>query len=69
MVHVPESASEDEVRRHLLEHNHTPAFRRIMDRVLPDLRQREADLDSGWQAYVAFGIDKDGKVVQRTRRE
>ncbi len=53
---------------HLLERNHTPRFRRIMDRVLPDWRQREADLDSGWQAYVAFGIDKDRNVVQRKKR-
>jgi hypothetical protein len=45
---------------HLLERNHTPKFRKIMDRVLPDWHQRETDLDAGWRAYVAFGIE-DGR--------
>jgi hypothetical protein len=42
---------------HLQERNHTARFRRIMDRVLPDWRQRKSELESGWQSYVAFGIE------------
>ena len=53
---------------HLLERNHTPGFRRIMDRVVPDWREREADLDSGWQTYVAFGIDKGRDAVPRQKQ-
>jgi len=39
---------------HLLERNHTPEFRRIMDRVLPDWRERKAELELGWKQYSAF---------------
>lgn len=42
---------------HLHERNHTPQFRRIMDRVLPDWREREAELEWGSQVYLAFGIE------------
>jgi len=45
---------------HLRERNHTPEFRRILDCVLPDWRDRKSELESGWQSYVAFGID-DGR--------
>jgi len=44
----------------LLEHNHTREFWRIMDRVLPDWRDRKTAMESGWQSYVAFGI-ADGR--------
>jgi len=43
---------------HLLERNHTKKFRQIMDRVLPDWQRRDAQLDGGWRAYVAFGIEE-----------
>jgi predicted metal-dependent hydrolase len=42
---------------HLLERNHTKKFHQIMDRVLPDWQRRETELDAGWHAYVAFGIE------------
>lgn len=45
---------------HLLQHNHTREFWRILDNALPDWRERKAAMESEWQAYVAFGIE-DGK--------
>ncbi len=44
---------------HLLEHNHTREFWRILDRTLPDWRERKSTLESGWQAFTAFGIDDE----------
>ena len=49
---------------HLHEHNHTPEFWRILDRVLPDWRERQSEIESRWQSYVAFGIgDERGDAV------
>jgi predicted metal-dependent hydrolase len=42
---------------HLLEHNHTREFWRILDRVLPDWRQRQRELESQWQSFAGFGIE------------
>lgn len=41
---------------HLLEHNHTREFWRILDCVLPDWRDRKTTMESGWQSYLTFGI-------------
>lgn len=41
---------------HLLERNHTPEFWRVMDRVLPDWRERKAELQTRWHGYVTFGM-------------
>lgn len=41
---------------HLVEHNHTREFWRVLDRVLPDWRERKAAMESGWQAFAAFQI-------------
>jgi len=44
---------------HLLQHNHTREYWRILDRVMPDWRDRKAAMESGWQSYVAFGIEQE----------
>jgi len=46
---------------HLLERNHTAEFRKIMDRVLPDWRERESELEEGAQVYIVFPIDASRK--------
>lgn len=43
---------------HLQERSHTHEFRRALDRVLPDWRERRSELEAGWQSYVAFRNDK-----------
>ena len=47
---------------HLLEHNHTLEFWRVLDRVLPDWRERKSMLETGWQAFAAFGIEEERKA-------
>jgi predicted metal-dependent hydrolase len=46
---------------HLQEHNHTPEYWRILDRVLPDWRERKAELESRWQAYATFRMENGRK--------
>jgi predicted metal-dependent hydrolase len=41
---------------HLLEENHTPEFWQVLDRALPDWRERKSAMESGWQAFAVFGI-------------
>lgn len=43
---------------HLLEHNHTREFWRILDRTLPDWLERKRTIDSEWQSYCAFAIER-----------
>jgi len=43
---------------HLVEHNHTREFWRVLDRVLPDWRDRKAEIESRWQSYAVFGVEK-----------
>src|SRR5262249_39604925 len=40
---------------HLLIHNHSPEFWRVMDRTLPDWEERKTALESRWQSFVVFG--------------
>ncbi|HIJ56412.1 MAG TPA: M48 family metallopeptidase [Deltaproteobacteria bacterium] len=46
---------------HLQERNHTPEYWRTMDRILPDWRDRKSELETGWQSYMAFGVENDCK--------
>lgn len=41
---------------HLLEHNHAREFWRILDRTLPDWRERKHTLEFDWQPYSSFGV-------------
>jgi predicted metal-dependent hydrolase len=46
---------------HLLEHNHTREFWRILDRTVPDWRERRSMMESGWQAFAGFRVDDEGR--------
>jgi predicted metal-dependent hydrolase len=43
---------------HLLEHNHPPEFWQVLDRALPDWRERKTAMECGWQDFAVFGIDE-----------
>ena len=47
---------------HLHEHSHNPEFWEILDRVLPDWRERKKVMESSGQAYVTFGIGTVGEA-------
>jgi predicted metal-dependent hydrolase len=47
---------------HLVEHNHTREFWRMLDRVLPDWRERKTGMECDWQSFAVFGIH--GKSTQ-----
>lgn len=51
---------------HLHERNHTVEFRRILDRVLPDWRKRETELELNSQVYAAFPIDNGWNTPPNT---
>lgn len=42
---------------HLIEHNHTREFWKILDGVMPDWSERKKTMESEWQAFAAFAID------------
>jgi len=41
---------------HRLHHDHSPAFWRAMDGVLPDWRDRKEELDRDWSRYARFAL-------------
>lgn len=43
---------------HLVEHNHTREFWRILDRTLPDWRERRAAIETEWQTFAIFSIEE-----------
>jgi predicted metal-dependent hydrolase len=48
---------------HLIEHNHGRQFWRIMERTLPDWRERKETIESGWQGFTAFGLPSSSGEV------
>jgi predicted metal-dependent hydrolase len=42
---------------HLLEHKHTFRFWQVLDRALPDWRERKSAMESSWQEFAVFGIE------------
>lgn len=41
---------------HLLEHNHTREYWKIMDRALPDWKNRKRGLEDTWHSYAVFRV-------------
>jgi predicted metal-dependent hydrolase len=42
---------------HLQKRNHTAEFWQVLDRALPDWRERKSELESNWQSYAVFRSD------------
>ena len=49
---------------HLHQHNHTPEFWRILDRIMPDWQERKEEL-SHKRPEMVWGIEKDSPTKQR----
>lgn len=43
---------------HLIRHDHSREYWRVLDRVLPDWQQRKAMLESAWQTFAVFRIER-----------
>jgi hypothetical protein len=43
---------------HLIEHNHTREFWKILDRAMPDWQERKKTMESVWKEFAVFNVDK-----------